>query len=278
MATLLSEHLRWTYGDVHFECIWKPRRQLSDVAAVDFLNTIDAINNKSRQPLRSGFFLPTRSLAWRMEFLERSIWCVIHAVDGPVGYAYQVDLGTVAGQRFLHAGLVQFSRRLGGEMIAAATLPLVLGNLERYGSYVCSNITHVPLIASVFWSGVEDVFPHPVRQSAEEGGPYRAHLRHLGESYISPVLGHPADSICTETFRIRDSLLRGEKAYKTRWDELPRALDSRHTDFLDSWLRFRIDEAGVRHVCDDLIQIGRVTDSILGRMPFAECYANLKLA
>src|SRR5690606_33254431 len=124
----------------------------------------------------------------------------------PVGYAYQFDLGEVNGTPLIHAGLVQFSRRLAPGMIAAATVPLVWGNLKNHGRYACSNITHIPLIASVFWSGVDDVYPSISLPSEQLRGRYAAQLERLTEQYIVPVLGYPAQSVCRETYRICGSL------------------------------------------------------------------------
>ena len=145
----------------------------------------------------------------------------------------------------------------------------------NFGSYVCSNITHIPLIASIFWNVADEVFPEVAGPSEPLRKKYICHLHRLVKSYIAPVLNYPSDSVCRATFRISDSLLKADDAFRTRWEILPKALSANQTFFLENWLTFRTDSRGRRHVRDDLIQIGTITHQAFTRPPFSTCFAKL---
>ncbi|MGV3483490.1 MAG: hypothetical protein ACO1RT_03620 [Planctomycetaceae bacterium] len=157
-----------------------------------------------------------------------------------------------------------------------ATVPLVAGNLINFGSYVCTNITHVPLIASFFWNSCDDVYPDQTQSCLAAPLAYRSILVQLVDDYIVPVLGCHADDVCAATYRILGSLECIDSDFATRTDALPKSNSSVHNDFMVSWLRTRTDERGRKHVRDDLIQIGVLTQSFFEREPAATAFKKLR--
>lgn len=259
MHPLTVESMCCEYCGFELECTWYPARTMRPHELDAFISEIDDINTSRGRRLTYGFFAQDAGSEWRRAFLLQTFWCVIRRGGIACGFAYNVDMGDLNGQRVVHAGLIRFGRPLGPEMIIAAYLPLWLGNILNFGPHVATSITHIPLIADVFGQFAHGVFPR-YSYSPHPDGDYRAVLHRVIEGYILPVLRYPREAVCEHTYRVLNALTTSHDGFETRWSRVGRSPDPACKTFFEQSLSFRQDETGELHVCDDLIQIGRISN------------------
>jgi hypothetical protein len=245
------------YEDLAIETLWYPSRTLDGGRLEALIDEIDQVNLARGRPLTYGYFRRGVSAEERHAFLRSTIWSVIRRRDQPCGFVYCADLGDVAGSKVIHAGLVRFAVALGADAIIAAYAVIWSGNVRNYGPHVCTSITHLPLIAGLFDMHVNDGYPSPQGRGGGCPPEYVPALTRLRDAYIRPVLGLPAETLCGRTARLCGSMETAE-GFATLWRAVPKHPDPAYTSLFESTVRFREDERGRKHICDDLVQIGRV--------------------
>lgn len=276
MPRLAVERLCCEYRSLTFDCIWFPGETLGTNEVETLLDEIGAVNT-GRTVLDYGIFDPAATAEQKHTFLQRTIWCVIRHEGHPVGVVYNVALGELAGKPVIHLGLVKFSRRLGGDSIIAAYMPLCIGNLLNFGPFWATSISHVPFIIGCVSELAHDVYPGIQQQDEVLRVHYAEHLRLLRDEYIVPVLGCHPESVCERTFRIQGTLADVRHGFNLRAASLPRYDDESCNSFWENWLRTERDEQGEVCVVDDLIQIGEIDYRFLGKKMFYDRVNTLKL-
>lgn len=245
------------YRGFELDCVWYPAQTMCSQNLRSFVSEIDKVNAAGKQRLAYGFFARDAHPRWRYNFLRRTAWCLIRREGVACGFVYNVDLGDVDGRRVVHAGLIRFSRHLGAEMFVAAYLPLTLGNLLNFGPHALSSITHMPLIAELFGCFARDTFPVcSVLPQTQYN--YQAVLHRLRDAYILPVLRYPRDAVGEHNYRITNTLADSKDGFETRWSRIGRFCGPDSKAFFEQSLNFRQDNLGELHICDDLIQIGKI--------------------
>jgi len=220
-----------------------------------------------------GYFAPNASEKSKMDFLNRSIWCIIYANSAPAGFVYNYYLGEAGGRPVVHAGLLKFAVKLGKAAIKLPYFPLGLGNMVNFGPHFTTNIAHLPASAEAFTSFYRNVWPsYETSEKYKEVEVYPEVLELLAKEYVAPILNLNKDSVDTKNFVIHDSLKALAHEFETDWSKVAKSLIPECNAMLEKLLSKTTDANGIVRVNDDLLQVGMVDFHCYSRPNCADFY------
>jgi hypothetical protein len=262
---------------LQLKSVWYPGKTLAPKELKHFEADI-AYLNEGVGHLDYGYFAHDASERDRKQFLEKSIWCIAYGRGVPLGFVYNYFIGEHAGIPILHSGLVKIKSVFGKEFIKLPYAPLVLGNLFNFGPHYYSSISHLPIIIELFSDLFSEVYPAYHRQESRLRAQYRSVLAKLKDNYLIPILRYDSAHVDDRRYTVRNSILESEAGFNKQWNTLPKSNLFVCNQFVHEWLNVKLDEAGNPVVSDDLIQIGKVDFSVLGRPEATSIYNRVKLS
>ena len=263
------------YEGFELKWVWYPSKNLDAKALQIFMRDVDMVN-QAYGTLHYGYFDPNNSEQAKMDFLGRTIWCIIYEGREPIGFIYNYDLGLVKDQRVIHLGLVKINKNIGKDYIKVPYIGMALGNLINFGPHFATNVSHLPIIVDMFTWLCHDVYPGFETQDSAIRNEYQPVLNQLIKNYLVSVLKYNEESVCRRTFTVRGSLANPGEGFNTDWRTIPKSNTFLCNVFVKEWLTIKADSSGKMLIQDDLIQIGKVDYRAIGEKRIHPVLSQLK--